>query len=154
RMCLERFTSKIVNRSTSTFGYTYEPVILRACDFFKTLPDSTWKITAMRDIWAYYAVMEELQGSVLNDVQPAVRLRQPQRNQMEMRVQCPDDLVAVDHPVRMVAAVVERLDVSKFYEAIKAREGLVGRDATDPKLLIGLWLYACIRGIGSARELA
>ena len=108
----------------------------------------------MRDIWAYYAVMEELQGSVLNDVQPAVRLRQPQRNQMEMRVQCPDDLVTVDHPVRMVAAVVERLDVSQFYEAIKARAGLVGRDATDPKLLIGLWLYACIRGIGSARELA
>jgi transposase len=26
--------------------------------------------------------------------------------------------------------------------------------ATDPQLLIGLWLYACIRGIGSARELA
>jgi len=83
-----------------------------------------------------------------------VRLRQPQRNQLAMVPQCIDDLVAADHPVRMVAAVVERLDVSKFCEPIKAREGVVGRDATAPSLLVGLWLYACIRGIGSARELA
>jgi hypothetical protein len=31
---------------------------------------------------------------------------------------------------------------------------VAGRDATDPELLVALWLYACIRGIGSARELA
>ena len=37
---------------------------------------------------------------------------------------------------------------------IKAREGVAGRDATDPKLLVALWLYACVRGIGSGRELA
>lgn len=83
-----------------------------------------------------------------------VRLRQPQRQQLLLVPQCVDDWVAADHPVRMVAAVVERLDVSKFCEPIKAREGVVGRDATDPRLLIALWLYACIRGIGSARELA
>jgi transposase len=84
----------------------------------------------------------------------AVRLRTPERRQMAMVVQCPDDLVAATHPVRMVMAVVERLDVASFCEPIKAREGLVGREATDPRLLVGLWLYASIRGIGSARELA
>jgi transposase len=83
-----------------------------------------------------------------------VRLRQPQRNQLALVAQCVDDLVASDHPVRMVVAVVERLDVAEFCKPIKAREGVVGRDATDPRLLIGLWLYACIRGIGSGRELA
>ncbi|HEY2117271.1 MAG TPA: transposase [Candidatus Angelobacter sp.] len=98
--------------------------------------------------------MQEPQDSVASDARPAVRLRQPQRSQMEMRVQCPDDLVGADHSVRMVAAVVERLDISRFCEDIKAREGEVGRDATDPGLLISLWLYACIRGIGSGRELA
>jgi len=51
-------------------------------------------------------------------------------------------------------AVVEKLDVSRFCEPIKAREGFAGRDATDPRLLVALWLYASIRGIGSARELA
>jgi transposase len=86
--------------------------------------------------------------------QGAVRLRQPQRNQWAMVAQCVDDLVAADHPVRMVAAVVERLDVSEFGKGIKARTGVVGRDATAPSLLVALWLYACIRGIGSARELA
>ena len=86
--------------------------------------------------------------------QGALRLRVPERRQMAMVVQCPDDLVPAQHAVRMVAALVETLDVSGFAEPIKAREGVAGRDATDPGLLVGLWLYACIRGIGSARELA
>src|SRR6266446_1661051 len=84
----------------------------------------------------------------------AVRLRVPERRQAALVVQCPDDLVPAQHPVRMVMGLVERLDLSRFAEAIQAREGVAGRDATDPRLLVGLWLYACIRGIGSARELA
>src|SRR5260370_36795008 len=83
----------------------------------------------------------------------AVRLGRPERREMAMVGQCPDDLVSATHPVRRVAAVVERLDVSGFCEPIRAREGVPGRDATDPKLLVALWLYACVRGIGSAREL-
>jgi transposase len=71
-----------------------------------------------------------------------------------MLIQCPDDLVSASHPVRMVVAVVEKLDLTRFQEPIKARAGHAGRDATDPQLLVALWLYACIRGIGSARELA
>jgi len=96
---------------------------------------------------------EEREGGAEEPPGP-VRLRKPQRNQLEMAVQCVDDLVTADHPVRTVAAVVERLDLGEFCQPIKAREGAVGRDATDPGLLVGLWLYACIRGIGSARELA
>lgn len=84
----------------------------------------------------------------------AVRLRVPERRQMAMVVQCPDDLVGAEHPVRTVMALVERLDLSRFAEPIQAREGVAGRNATDPRLLVGLWLYACTRGIGSARELA
>jgi transposase len=86
--------------------------------------------------------------------QSSVRLRRPERRQMAMVVQCPDDLVSATHPVRMVLAVVEQLDLKRFHEPIKARDGQPGRDATDPQLLVSLWLYACIRGIGSARELA
>jgi transposase len=85
---------------------------------------------------------------------PAVRLRTPERRQVAMVVQCPDDLVGPSHPVRLVMAVVEKLDVTRFSEPIKAREGQAGRDATDPRLLVALWLYACTGGIGSGRELA
>lgn len=90
----------------------------------------------------------------MEKAQGVVRLRRPERRQMAMVVECPDDLVSSTHPVRMVMAVVEKLDLERFHEPIKARAGQAGRDATDPQLLVALWLYACIRGIGSARELA
>jgi transposase len=83
-----------------------------------------------------------------------VRLRVAERLQMGWVAQCPDDLVGSSHPVRLVVAMVEKLDLRGFYESIKAREGVAGRDTTDPRLLVSLWLYACIRGIGSGRELA
>src|ERR1700675_2987175 len=84
----------------------------------------------------------------------AVRLRKAERLQLSMEPHCIDDLVGALHPVRTVMAVVEKLEVSGFCEPIRAREGQAGRDATDPRLLVGLWLYGCTRGIGSARELA
>ena len=93
-------------------------------------------------------------GQAAAEARPGVRLRTPERRQMALVVQCPDDLVGPTHPVRVVMAVVEKLDLSRFSEPIQAREGVAGRDATDPQLLVALWLYACIRGIGSARELA
>src|SRR6202166_970077 len=86
--------------------------------------------------------------------QGAVRLRKPERSQVGMVLQCADDLVGLVHPVRTVMRVVEKLDVSGFCTPIRARQGVAGRDATDPRLLVGLWLYGCVRGIGSARELA
>lgn len=67
---------------------------------------------------------------------------------------CADDLIDPEHAARMIWEVVCRLDLSRFYEPIKARAGEVGRDATDPRLLIALWLYAATEGVGSARELA
>lgn len=93
-------------------------------------------------------------GREAREAEAPVRLRVPERRQMGWVAQCPDELVGPAHPVRLVMAVVEKLDLSRFCEPIKAREGMAGRDATDPQLLVGLWLYACIRGIGSARELA
>jgi transposase len=99
--------------------------------------------------------MAETAGNHLCDQSPAaVRLRVPERSQVEMKFESVDDLVKADHPVRVVWRVVETLDLSAFCEPIKARAGSGGRDATDPRLLVALWLYGCIRGIGSARELA
>jgi transposase len=84
----------------------------------------------------------------------AVRLRQPDRSQVEMIVQSPDDLIPQDHEARIIWRVCESQDLSEFSEPIKAREGVSGRDSTTPVLLVSLWLYAAVRGIGSARELA
>jgi transposase len=122
--------------------------ILRACDFFDTLTD-VWRVFRLDSKYK-----QDMSGAEAEKPYSAARLRRPERRQMAMVVECPDDLVSSAHAVRLVIAVVEKLDLSRFHEPIKAREGQAGRDATDPQLLVALWLYACIRGIGSARELA
>jgi transposase len=83
-----------------------------------------------------------------------VRLRKPDRTQYSFQPQCLEELLPPQHPARVIWAVVQTLDLSDFYAAIRAREGCVGRDATDPQLLVALWLYATTRAVGSARELA
>jgi transposase len=51
--------------------------------------------------------------------------------------------------------VVSGLDLSGFHESIQVRPGDGGgRDSTDPRILVSLWLYALVRGVSSARELA
>jgi transposase len=65
-----------------------------------------------------------------------------------------DDLVPQDHAVRALWAVVQRWDLTRFLQSIRARGTRPGRAATDPQLLIALWLYATIEGIGCGRELA
>lgn len=73
---------------------------------------------------------------------------------MTMRFGRDDDLVPAGHAARTIWSVVESLDPSAFHKPIEARDGVAGRDATDPALLVALWSYGCVRGIGSARELA
>lgn len=46
------------------------------------------------------------------------------------------------------------MDMSRFYGKIKSVEGERGRPAIDPRLLVGVWLFATLEGVGSARELA
>lgn len=62
-------------------------------------------------------------------------------------------LLPSDHRARVVWDFVERLDLSALYAAIRSREGEAGRPAADPAVLMALWLYATIEGVGSAREL-
>jgi transposase len=73
---------------------------------------------------------------------------------MEMRTCALDTLLPEDHPVRTVWAYVEALDLSELLAKIKAVKGEAGASATDPRILMTLWLYATLRGLGSARELA
>ena len=65
-----------------------------------------------------------------------------------------EKLVDEDHCVRAIWELTGRLDLRRYHEQIAAVEGIAGREHTDPRLLISLWLYAYSRGISSARELA
>ena len=81
------------------------------------------------------------------------RVKRPIRDQREFRDMCLDELVSASHPVRAVWAFVVAQDLSALYDQIAAVEGEVGRDAIDPRILMALWLYATVEGIGSAREI-
>jgi transposase len=83
-----------------------------------------------------------------------IRIRQAERRQTGFELVDLESLVVDDHPVRAVWSFVEGLDLQLFYDRIKARGEMPGRAATDPRILLGLWLYATADGIGSARALA
>ena len=82
-----------------------------------------------------------------------VRLEQADRSQVRLEVLDVEGLVPANHRVRAVWGFVSGLDLSRFYEAIRAREGHAGRPAIDPAILLCLWLYATLDEVGSAREL-
>src|SRR5690348_6769824 len=84
----------------------------------------------------------------------APRTRKPFRQQQEMHYASLNELLDSDHPARAVWAVVQGLDVSAWLKDVKAVEGACGRDGTDPRLLLALWVYATVQGVASARELA
>lgn len=83
-----------------------------------------------------------------------VRYATAQRDQIELRPVDLESLLPPGHAARLVWRFVEGLDLSALYGAIKAREGGPGRTPIDPKILVALWLYATIDGIGAAREVA
>jgi transposase len=87
-------------------------------------------------------------------MEEAVRLREANRKQLILHPTDLDGLLEAEHPARAIWRVLEGLALGRFEESIKAREGSAGRDATDPKILLGLWLYGLSQGVSSARELA
>ncbi|ACG72345.1 transposase IS1182 family protein [Anaeromyxobacter sp. K] len=83
----------------------------------------------------------------------APRVVRPVRNQLSLQPTDLEALVADEHPVRAIWGLVERLDLSAFYDEIASRGSNAGRPATDPAVLLALWLFANSEGVGSARLL-
>jgi len=81
------------------------------------------------------------------------RLHSPDRRQLLSPLTI-DELLEADHPARAVWSYVEGLDLAPLYDRIRARGGVAGRPAIDPRLLVASWLYATLSGYSSARELA
>lgn len=81
------------------------------------------------------------------------RLQSPNREQISYRAACWNDLLPFGHQARVVWAYISSLDLSPLLRRIKAVEGRPGHPPIDPRILIALWMYATLRGIGSAREL-
>ena len=90
----------------------------------------------------------------VDGVKAEPRVQRPNRTQLELRPSDLEGLLPPDHRARVVWEFVEGLDLSPLYQRIKAVERQAGRPAIDPAILMALWLYATVEGVGSARALA
>lgn len=82
------------------------------------------------------------------------RYLEADRSQLSWDLVDLESLLSTDHRARQVWQFAEGLDLGPFYEAIRSREGHAGRPPADPRVLLALWLFATLEGVGSARELA
>src|SRR5271157_2829826 len=88
--------------------------------------------------------LEESANSAEIACRPGITLRVKKavRNQAEMVVRDLDSLIEEDHPVRTMWDFLSRLDLTAFYDSIKVDLNQAGRPASDPQVLLGLWVYA------------
>ena len=114
------------------------------------------------------AMADEPQGILFGDVPdfegatlPAkvlalgvARVLMPNRTQVELRPSDLESLLPEGHRARLVWDYVERADLSRMYAGIRAVAGGSGHTAMAPEILITLWLYATLEGVGTAGELA
>ena len=82
-----------------------------------------------------------------------LRLETAVRTQIEFQQSSLDDLLSSDHRARQVWEYVEELDLSVLYGRVQTTVSSSGRPAIDPSILVSLWLYATLEGVGSARLL-
>lgn len=88
--------------------------------------------------------------------EPAVgrpRMKSPVRGQQLMCFLSLDERVPPDSPVRAVWDLVAQADLSELFAKIQAVEGRPGRNPINPRILMCLWLFATVEGIGKAREI-
>ncbi len=84
----------------------------------------------------------------------APRVARANRRQTELRPTDLESLLPEDHRARIVWSFVEQLDLTPLYAEVRAVAGGAGRPAIDPMILMALWLYATLDGVGSARQVA
>ena len=82
------------------------------------------------------------------------RLKPVNRKQLLWHAVDVERLVGPDHLVRAIWELVGQLDLTGYTAEVKSVEGVAGRAAYDPHLLISLWIYAYSQKVGWAREVA
>lgn len=71
------------------------------------------------------------------------------QNQLSLLPPSLDDLIAANHPVRVVDGVVEQVDISSLLKAYKGG----GNSSYHPKMLLKVLIYGYLKNIYSSRKL-
>jgi transposase len=62
-------------------------------------------------------------------------------------------LIEEHHPARTIWAVSEKLDLKRFEDGVKTREGTAGRPCWSARVLVSVWVYGYTMGVASARAI-
>ena len=81
------------------------------------------------------------------------RFEQIDREQLCWRMVNVERLIADDHAARAIWEFVGKLNLSGYSAEIRAVEGMAGRPALNPQLLVSLWVYSYSQGVSSARAI-
>ena len=76
------------------------------------------------------------------------------RQQYKMLMLDVNTLIADDHKGRAIWELTGSLDLKQFLVGIRSAVGRAGREHTDPRLLVAVWLYAYSEAISSARQVS
>jgi len=98
------------------------------------------------------APAQEFEGR--EEATTGLRLKRAQREQRRLVTQSLDDELEKDHLARLIWAMTGELELSSIYRKIGSRGSNAGAPAIDPRITLVLWIYATIKGEGSAREIA
>jgi len=80
-------------------------------------------------------------------------MRLADRSQVAMQFCAIDELLPLDHAVRMMWDAVCQMDLSAFESPIGSREFTEGRPANDVRVMVGLWLWAAVNNVARGRVL-
>lgn len=83
----------------------------------------------------------------------AVRHIALDRNQLRWETLDVEGLIPADHGARMIWEISGRMDLSRFEEGNKNREGKAGRPSWPAQLLVSVWVYSYTLGVASARAI-
>src|SRR6202171_81650 len=84
---------------------------------------------------------------------PSPRVKIIDRTQGRFMTVVVEELIEADHLARAIWDLTGELDLSWYYGRIRAVEGGAGRERTDPRLLLALWLFSYTQGVSSTREI-
>jgi len=84
----------------------------------------------------------------------SLRLRRANREDVIRVPARLEHLLPPDHLARRVWETVAGLDLAEFYADIEVDDGTPGASATDPLILVAVWVYATSQGETAARRIA
>lgn len=91
--------------------------------------------------------------SATSDTVSNPKLKAINRHQLKMKTVDLENLIERDHVARGIWHLMERVDFSAFYKAIRSQKGEKGRSSNSPVMMASVWIYAYSKAISSAREI-